>query len=85
MLIDFQQHYTPPELLKGEPGKLTVDLDRDGNPHYLLNPLLADLGAHVRMMDANGVEFLPPVPTVNCRTPSAASATASGVCGAKRS
>ena len=56
MLIDFQQHYTPPELLKGEPGKLTADLDRDGNPHYLLNPLLADLAAHVRMMDASGID-----------------------------
>jgi predicted TIM-barrel fold metal-dependent hydrolase len=56
MLIDFQQHYTPPELLKGDPGKLTADLDRDGNPHYLLNPLLADLGAHIRMMDASGID-----------------------------
>jgi len=56
MLVDFQQHYTPPELLKGEPGKVTVDLDRDGNPHYLLNPLLADLAAHVRMMDASGID-----------------------------
>jgi predicted TIM-barrel fold metal-dependent hydrolase len=56
MLIDFQQHYTPPELLKGEPGKVTVDLDRDGNPHYLLNPLLADLAAHVRMMDESGID-----------------------------
>jgi predicted TIM-barrel fold metal-dependent hydrolase len=56
MLIDFQQHYTPPELLKGDPGKLTVDLDRDGNPHYLLNPLLADLDAHIRMMDAAGID-----------------------------
>jgi predicted TIM-barrel fold metal-dependent hydrolase len=56
MLIDFQQHYTPPELLKGEPGKLTADLDRDGNPHYLLNPLLADLAAHIRMMDASGID-----------------------------
>ena len=56
MLIDFQQHYTPPELLKGEPGKLTADLDRDGNPHYLLNPLLADLPAHVRMMDTSGID-----------------------------
>ena len=27
MLIDFQQHYTPEELLKGEPGKVIVDLD----------------------------------------------------------
>jgi len=56
MLVDFQQHYTPPELLKGEPGKATVELDRDGNPSYLLNPLLADLGAHVRMMDAAGID-----------------------------
>ena len=56
MLIDFQQHYTPPELLKGETGKVTVDLDRDGNPHYLLNPLLADLDAHVRVMDAAGID-----------------------------
>src|ERR1700691_104106 len=56
MLIDFQQHYTPPELLKGDPGKVTVDLDREGNPNYLLNPLLADLNAHVRMMDAAGID-----------------------------
>ena len=56
MLIDFQQHYTPPELLKGDAGKVTVDLDRDGNPHYLLNPLLADLSAHVRVMDAAGID-----------------------------
>jgi predicted TIM-barrel fold metal-dependent hydrolase len=56
VLVDFQQHYTPPELLKGEPGKLTVDLDRDGNPHYLLNPLLADLPAHIRMMDLAGID-----------------------------
>ncbi|HEX3938497.1 MAG TPA: amidohydrolase family protein, partial [Xanthobacteraceae bacterium] len=56
MLIDFQQHYTPPELLKGDPSKATVELDRDGNPNYLLNPLLADLGAHVRMMDASGID-----------------------------
>ncbi len=56
MHIDFQQHYSPPELLKGEPGKVTVDLDRDGNPNYLLNPLLADLAAHFRMMDAAGID-----------------------------
>jgi aminocarboxymuconate-semialdehyde decarboxylase len=56
MLIDFQQHYTPPELLKGDPSRVTVDLDRDGNPNYLLNPLLADLEQHVRMMDAAGID-----------------------------
>jgi predicted TIM-barrel fold metal-dependent hydrolase len=56
MLVDFQQHYTPPELLKGDAGKVTVELDRDGNPHYLLNPLLADLAAHIRVMDAAGID-----------------------------
>ena len=56
MLIDFQQHYTPPELLKGDPNKVVVDLDRDGNPHYLLNPQLADLASHIRMMDAAGID-----------------------------
>jgi predicted TIM-barrel fold metal-dependent hydrolase len=56
MLIDFQQHYTPPELLKGDASKATVELDRDGNPNYLLNPLLADLAAHVRVMDAAGID-----------------------------
>jgi hypothetical protein len=56
MLIDFQQHYTPPELLKGDRAKATVELDRDGNPSYLLNPLLADLPAHIRMMDAAGID-----------------------------
>ena len=36
MLVDFQQHYTPPELFKGDSGKITVDLDRD--PNYLSAP-----------------------------------------------
>src|SRR5271155_5594042 len=56
MLIDFQQHYTPKELLKGDPAKATVELDADGNPHYLLNPQLADLAGHIRMMDAAGID-----------------------------
>jgi predicted TIM-barrel fold metal-dependent hydrolase len=56
MLVDFQQHYTPPELLKGDASKVTVDVDSDGNPHYLLNPLLADLSAHVRVMDVSGID-----------------------------
>ena len=41
---------------QGRPGKVTVDLDSDGNPNYLLNPLLADLPAHIRMMDAAGID-----------------------------
>jgi predicted TIM-barrel fold metal-dependent hydrolase len=55
MVIDFQQHYTPPELMKDR-AALSVRLDENGNPNYLLNPLLADLDAHVRMMDAAGID-----------------------------
>ena len=56
MVIDFQQHYTPPELLKGDRNAVSVRLDQNGNPNYLLNPLLADLAAHVRMMDRAGID-----------------------------
>ena len=55
MIIDFQQHYTPPELMK-ERGAVSVRLDENGNPNYLLNPLLADLEAHIRMMDRAGID-----------------------------
>ena len=56
MVIDFQQHYTPPELLKGDRNAVSVRLDANGNPNYLLNPLLADLAGHVRMMDRAGID-----------------------------
>ena len=56
MVIDFQQHYTPPELLRGDRNAVSVQLNADGNPSYLLNPLLADLAAHVRMMDHAGID-----------------------------
>ena len=56
MIVDFQQHYTPPELLKGNRDAVSVQLDEHGNPSYLLNPLLADLTSHVRMMDAAGID-----------------------------
>ena len=55
MVIDFQQHYTPPELMKSADA-VAARLDENGNPNYLLNPLLADLAAHVRMMDAAGID-----------------------------
>jgi predicted TIM-barrel fold metal-dependent hydrolase len=56
VIVDFQQHYTPPELLKGDRNAVSVRLDENGNPNYLLNPLLADLAAHVRMMDRAGID-----------------------------
>jgi predicted TIM-barrel fold metal-dependent hydrolase len=56
VVVDFQQHYTPPELLKGDRNAVSVRLDENGNPNYLLNPLLADLASHVRMMDRAGID-----------------------------
>src|SRR5260370_2867139 len=57
MIIDFQHHYTPPELLEGAGVVSTVRLDDNGNPNYRLNPLLADLSRHVRMMDNAGIDI----------------------------
>jgi predicted TIM-barrel fold metal-dependent hydrolase len=56
VIVDFQQHYTPSELLKGERSAVTVRLDENGNPNYLLNPLLADLSTHVKVMDRAGID-----------------------------
>ena len=57
MIVDFQHHFTPPELLGKKKGDVvSVRLDENGNPNYLLNPLLSDLPAHVRMMDRAGID-----------------------------
>ena len=56
MIIDFQHHYTPPSLLKGKKDVVSVGIDERGNPMHLLNPLLGDIDAHVRMMDKAGID-----------------------------
>src|SRR5215469_6630217 len=56
MIIDFQHHYTPPALLKGRKDAVSVGIDERGNPMHLLNPLLGDIDAHVRMMDFAGLD-----------------------------
>src|SRR5688572_6376377 len=58
MIVDFQTHYTPPELFKGDPKAASAELDENGNPRYLANPLLTDLGAHVRTMDRAGIDAM---------------------------
>jgi predicted TIM-barrel fold metal-dependent hydrolase len=57
MIIDFQHHYTPPELMERPGAERTVRLDEKGNPNYRFNPLLADLPAHLRMMDHAGIDM----------------------------
>src|SRR5215813_4984085 len=56
MIVDFQHHYTPPELLKVSANAVSARLDEDGNPSYLQNPLLSDLPAHIAMMDRAGID-----------------------------
>jgi len=58
MIIDFQHHYTPPEMLGSKQGEgISARLDENGNPSYLVNPLLSDLPAHIRMMDKAGIDI----------------------------
>ena len=56
VIVDFHHHYTPPELMERGAGDGSLRLDENGNPIYRFNPLLADLPAHVRMMDKAGIE-----------------------------
>src|SRR5215470_2184387 len=55
MIIDFQHHYTPPELIEDK-GVTTTRLNENKDPIFRLSPLLADLPAHVRMMDQAGID-----------------------------
>src|SRR5215475_2894363 len=56
MIIDFHHHYTPPELMEDISCLGVTQLDENKNPISRLNPLLADLAAHVRMMDQAGID-----------------------------
>ena len=55
MIVDFQHHYMPPELMKIE-DSIHTHLNANRDPIYRLTPLLADLRAHVRMMDKAGID-----------------------------
>jgi predicted TIM-barrel fold metal-dependent hydrolase len=57
MIVDFQHHFTPRELIKQDPGdKLIVHFDENGAPSYTVHTLLWDLDEHVAMMDAAGID-----------------------------
>jgi predicted TIM-barrel fold metal-dependent hydrolase len=57
MIVDFHAHYTPSALLERFGGSGTLRLDERGNPNYRFNPLLADLSAHVKVMDRAGIDM----------------------------
>jgi predicted TIM-barrel fold metal-dependent hydrolase len=57
MIVDFQHHFTPRELIKEDPGdRLILHYDAQGAPSYTIHKLLYDLDEHVRMMDAAGID-----------------------------
>ena len=57
MIVDFQHHFTPRELIKGDPGdRLVLNYDALGAPSYTLHSLLYDLDEHIAMMDMAGID-----------------------------
>ncbi len=57
MIVDFQHHFTPRELIKEDPGdRLILHYDENGAPSYTVHSLLYDLDEHIRMMDAAGID-----------------------------
>jgi predicted TIM-barrel fold metal-dependent hydrolase len=57
MIVDFQHHFTPRELIPQDPGDgLILNYDALGAPSYTVHSLLYDLDEHVRMMDEAGID-----------------------------
>src|SRR5437773_12518014 len=57
MIVDFQHHFTPRELIKEDPGdRLILHYDALGGSSYTIHKLLYDLDEHVRMMDVAGID-----------------------------
>ena len=57
MIVDFQHHFTPRELIKEDPGdRLILHYDAMGAPSYTIHRLLYDLDEHVAMMDGSGID-----------------------------
>jgi len=57
MIVDFQHHFTPRQLIKEDPGdRLVLHYDALGAPSYTVHSLLYDLDEHVRMMDLAGID-----------------------------
>jgi len=57
MIVDFQHHFTPRELIKQDPGdRLILNYDALGAPSYTVHRLLYDLDEHVGMMDLAGID-----------------------------
>lgn len=57
MIVDFQHHFVPRELVKSDAGeRRLVQYDENGLPKHTSHALLHDLDEHVRMMDFAGID-----------------------------
>jgi predicted TIM-barrel fold metal-dependent hydrolase len=56
VIVDFQHHYTPPELIENSKGLVLTRVNENQDPILRLTSILGDLPAHVRMMDQAGID-----------------------------
>ena len=57
MIVDFQHHFTPHELMPKDLGRRKiVSNDEHGAPSFILHWMLFDLDEHIRMMDESGID-----------------------------
>jgi predicted TIM-barrel fold metal-dependent hydrolase len=57
MIVDFQHHFTPRELMpKGLGRDKLVSYDEHGAPSFIMHWMLFDLDEHIRMMDEAGID-----------------------------
>src|SRR5437763_670670 len=57
MIVDFQHHFTPHELMPKDLGwRKIVSYDEHGAPSFILHWMLFDLDEHIRMMDEAGID-----------------------------
>jgi len=57
MVVDFQHHFIPRELIKEDVGdRRVIQYDENGVPRYTAHALLYDLDEHIRMMDLAGID-----------------------------
>jgi hypothetical protein len=57
MIVDFQHHFTPRELMPKDLGRRkVVSYDEHAAPSFILHWMLFDLDEHIRMMDEAGID-----------------------------
>ena len=58
MIVDFQHHFTPRELMPKDLGRRKlVSYDENGAPSFIMHWMLFDLDEHIGMMDEAGIDI----------------------------